>query len=244
MNTQVKFEEAKTQAFTTLREYDNAVRLSQRKLKALNERLEANPLDSLAQQQKKLAAAAHKFLLASRAKFKEATKQTVQALDRGAEPGKLFTPEGERALDELARMIGTKRESAASVDIGGDIMHEREPVIFEGKENHIGITRVDRKPTAAEPQAPVPVDHSREFVPRARVIRERAHAGVMLHRPKYAADDSRHFGLGYKNVHRKGEQWRRTVALAVTPKFPSERGFMLRACKGGQGIMVNGRPWP
>ena len=242
MNTQVKFEEAKATAFTTLKEYDARVRLNQRRIKSLIERLEANPLDASAAQELELAKAAHKFVLASRAAFK-----AQSFADRHPPTGLKLRPEQEQALEE-----GLKRHFAGDPGAGDTHVSElaqgvdpgTEPVIFEGKENHIGITRVDRKPTAAEPQAPVPVDHSREFIPRARVIRERAHAGVMLHRPKYAADDSRHFGLGYKNVHRKGEQWRRTVALAVTPKFPSERGFMLRACKGGQSIMVNGRPWP
>lgn len=206
--------------FTTLKEYDNAVRASQRKLKALNERLEANPLDGAAQQQKELAQAGHKFLLASRAKFKETGVSAPQLRDVQA-----------LALEEGSKL-------AQGVDPGTE-----PPVIFEGFDNHHGITRV-RKPTAAEPQAPTPIDRAREFVPQARIIRERSHAGAMRE-PKYAADDCRSAGLGYKRVHRKGEAWRRTVALAVAPKFPSERYPTQRAMPNHskRRITVNGQAW-
>jgi hypothetical protein len=65
-----------------------------------------------------------------------------------------------------------------------------------------------------------------------------------MREPKYAADDSRAFGLGYKRLHVRGEQWRKIVALAVTPKFPPMRDstcFKMR--NSSRRIMVNGQPW-
>lgn len=196
------------QAFTTLKEYDARVRLSQRRIKNLNERLEANPLDGAAAQELELAKAAHKFVLASRAAFKAQGSKTVSPeLAQGVDPG----------------------------------MSEPGLVVYR---DEVGQLRAKpRLPTAAEVQPLLPRDRSREHTPRARVVRERVNAGPGAREPKYAVDDSRNLGLGYRVLQRAAEQKRRVMSLAIVPKFPSERGFMLRACKGGRGIMVNGQPW-
>lgn len=252
-------------AFTTLKEYDAAVRRSQRKIKDLS----ANPEAGLALE---LAKASHKFLLACRAKFKETgltapdlsqapklrpeqeqavreafergpdpipVSELAQGVDPGSEPGKLFTPEAKDSLDALARMMGTNREPAVApgVDLGTR-------TIFVGAGKSKDTLGYQRNLTAAEPQEPTPIDRAREFVPRARVIRERAHAGA-TRAPKYAVDDCRAYGLGYKNVHRKGEAWRRTASLAIVPQFMSERGFTQRAMPNHskRRITVNGQVW-
>lgn len=240
--------------FTTIKEYDNAVRASQRKLKGLNERLEANPLDGVAQQARELAQAGHKLLLASRAKFKETGVSSpqlrdvqalaleegaklAQGLDHGSEPGVSVDPDQvtkDETPEELSprfrQMLGRmKRESRALLETG---------------RTRSDVPNMSNPPrTAAEPQAPTPRDRSREFVPSARVIRERAHAGAMRAH-KFAPDDSRAQGLGYKSRQRKAEQKRRVMSLGITPKFPAMRDatcFLMR--NSSRRILVNGQAW-
>lgn len=188
--------------FTTLKEYDNAVRASQRKLKGLNEKLEANPLDGVTQQALELAKAAHKFLLASRAKFKEQASN------------------GARALEEA---MGIKPGTVTAVS---------------------GSPTPLSKPTAAEVQPLLPRDRQREFVPQARIIRERSHAGAMRE-PKYAPDDCRNRGLAARPLQRRAEQVRKLLAIGITPKFPSERYPTQRIPHGAgiRRITVNGQVW-
>ena len=244
-----KAQEIQTAAYTTLKEYDAAVRRSQRKIKDLNEAGRTSQAADVVQALE-LAKASHKFLLASRAKFKE-----LSFADRHPPTGLKLRPVQEQALEEARAAEGLKlhlavsvgnthvSELAQGVDPGSS--ESTSQVIFHGKNSIMGITRVDqpRKPTAAEPPVLVPIDRAREFVPQARIIRERSHAGAMRE-PKYAADDCRSGGLGYKRVHRKGEAWRRTVALAVVPKFPAMRDatcFLMR--NSSRRILVNGQPW-
>jgi hypothetical protein len=238
--------------FTTIKEYDAAVRASQRRIKQLTE---LEPLQDPTALE--LAKASHKFLLASRAKFKET----------GVSAPKL------RDVQALALEEGLKRHMAGDPGVGDTHVSElaqgvdpgaEPPVIFEGFDNHHGITRVHRESertvTGRTPSSPniqdfnrrlemaaegsgLTRDRSRDFVPQARIIRERSHAGAMRE-PKYAADDCRSAGLGYKRVHRKGEAWRRTVALAVRPVYPSMRDSTAFLNRGhGARITVNGQAW-
>lgn len=217
--------------FTTLKEYDNAVRASQRKLKALNEAYWETK-GEFATQELELAKAAHKFLLACRSKFKET----------GVAP----SADVLKAGGLMPRTQGDTPITAPDLSQAPKLRPEQELALREAFERMPDpvLVREYRKPTAAEPQAPTPIDRAREFVPQARIIRERSHAGAMRE-PKYAADDCRSAGLGYKRVHRKGEAWRRTVALAVAPKFPSERYFTQRAMPNHskRRITVNGQAW-
>lgn len=230
--------------FTTIKEYDNAVRASQRKLKGINERLEANPLDGLAQQQKELAQAGHKFLLASRAKFKETGVSSPQLRDVQA----LALEEGTKLAQGVDPGAG---ETTGRVIQGGglpDVVIIDDPISparqpYKKLKDWARGVLAGRKPTAAEPQAPTPIDRAREFVPSARVIRERAHAGAMRAH-KFAPDDSRAQGLGYKSRQRRAEQKRRVLSLAIKPVFPAMRDstcFLMR--NSDRRILVNGQPW-
>lgn len=232
--------------YTTLKEYDNAVRASQRKIKALTEKSEGNPVDLEAYDQLKLAKAAHKFLLACRAKFKETgvpvsegvLKQGLKAPDLSQAPA--LRPEQELAMREAFER-GPDPIPVGSLALGVDPASPEPRTVTGRTPSEPNLQRL--KPTAAEPQPLTPVDRSREFIPRARIIRERAHAGAMRQH-KYAADDCRSGGLGYRRVHEKGEAWRRTVALAVTPKFPAMRDatcFKMR--NSNRRILVNGQAW-
>jgi len=206
-------------SYTTIKEFDNAVRASQRKIKGLNERLEANPLDGAAQQSLELAKAGHRFLLASRAKFKETGVNAPKLRDVQA-----------AALEEGSKL-------AQGVDPGA----EPGLVVYR---DEIGQLRAKPAPNAAMPQEPTPVDRSREFIPRARVVRERVNAGPGARVPRFAPDDSRNLGLGYRTLQRRAEQKRFVMSLGITPKFPSERYPTQRmSASGSARITVNGQAW-
>lgn len=224
-----------THAYTTLKEYDAAVRRSQRKIKDLTERLEGNPLDSSARTLLDLAKAGHKFLLACRAKFKE-----------GPVPGD--------KLDALAQALGVKRTEASqpfdkAAELEAIRVHGVDPaspepgvMVYRDETGQLRA-KPTRVPNAAEPQAPLPRDRKRDFVPRAQVIRERVNAGPGARAPRFAPDDSRSQGLGYRVNQRRAKELTRVMAFGVTPKRPSERYPSQRLGTGKTRITVNGATW-